>query len=200
MVTSLKKSKYEKYSKAILPYLKKEKNQKYLSAFLTIGASIFFILFAINPTISTIVKLRKEISDNKLLDKALTQKINNLSALNSSYEDIKADIPLIEDALPRKPDAPILVAQIQKLAQDSGLSIDSVTVSPMNLIVGNSTKSSSFEFSITVGGQYNDFSRFLDYLITMQRALTVSSVLITENESQSHIVSGVIKGSAYFKK
>src|SRR3989344_6152026 len=131
MVTSLKKIKYEKYSKAILPYLKKEKNQKYLSAFLTIGASIFFILFAINPTISTIVKLRKEISDNKLLDKALTQKINNLSALNSSYEDIKADIPLIEDALPRKPDAPILVAQIQKLAQDSGLSIDSVTVSPM---------------------------------------------------------------------
>ncbi len=200
MKITLKTENYEKYYKALLPHLKKDKNQKYLTVFLTIGVSIFFILFAINPTLSTIAKLKKEISDNRQLDEKLTQKIENLSSLGSAYEEIQDDLPYIEAAIPKKPEAPTLIAQIQSLAKEAGVSTNSIQVSPMNLIVSESSRGSMFVFSISAEGQYNDFSRFLSYLITMQRALTIESVQITETDFQSHIVNGIIKGSAFFKK
>ena len=200
MKLSLKKEGYDKYSKALVPYLKNTENQKYISVFLTIGASIFFILFAINPTISTIARLTKEVADNKTLENNLSKKIENINSLGSLFPDIEQDIPLIEDAVPIRPDAPTLVAQIQKLADESAITIGSVEVSPINLTANQGTSSSTFDFSMTIGGQYNDFSRFLDYLVTMQRALSINSILITKIQSEGRLVSGVLKGTAYFKK
>lgn len=189
----------EKYSKIVMPYLKNTQNQKYLTLFLTIGASIFFILFAINPTISTIAKLKKEIADSKLIEQKMSEKINNLSKLNSAYPQIQNDIVYITDAVPQKPDAPSLVGQVQKMAQESGVSIGNIVISPINLTSQN-PNNSSFKFTITVGGQFNDFSRFLEYLVNMQRALTIDSVIINRAQSDSHEVIATIKGSAYFKK
>lgn len=194
-----KNENFEKYSKTIMPYLKNTKNQNYVTIFLTIGASIFFILFAINPTISTIAKLKKEISDSKLLDQKMSEKINNLSALTSEYPKIENDLSYIKDAVPQKTDAPNLIGQMQKLAEESGVSIGNIEISPINLTSGNPAVN-SFNFTVTIGGQFNDYSRFLDYLVGMQRALTVDSVLINKVQSDNHAVTATIKGSAYFKK
>lgn len=189
----------EKYLKVVTPYLRNTQNQKYLTLFLTIGTSIFFILFAINPTISTIAKLKKEISDSRILDQKMSEKINNLSYLNSAYPQIENDISYITDAVPQKSDAPVLIGQMQKLAQEAGVSIGNITISPVSLTSSNPSIN-SFNFTVTVGGQFNDFSRYLEYLITMQRALTIDSVLINKTESDSRAVTAIINGAAYFKK
>lgn len=194
-----KNENFAKYSKIVMPYLKNTQNQKYLTLFLTIGTSIFFILFAINPTISTIAKLKKEIADSKLLDQKMSEKINNLSNLNSAFPEIQSDISYITDAVPQKPDAPSLIGQVQQLAQESGVSIGNIVISPVNL-TSSSLNAGSFNFTITIGGEFNDFSRFLEYLITMQRALTIDSVMINKAQADTRTVTATIKGSAYFKK
>lgn len=189
----------EKYSKAIMPYLKNTKNQNYLTIILTIGASIFFFLFAINPTISTISKLQKEIEDNKLLDQKMSQKINNLSSLTTSYAEIEDDIPFLKDAVPQNPSTTDLIGQIQTLASQANLTIGVVEISPVNLTSLN-PKINSFNLSITASGQFNDTSRFINDLISMQRALTITSTQITRSNGSDHSVIVNIKAVAYFKK
>ena len=195
-----KNIKYEKYYKDILPYLRKEKNQQYLTVILTLGATIFFALFAINPTISTIVKLRREINDSRFVEKKLSEKINNLSILSTQYQSIQEDLPFVFDAIPKMPEAPTLVAQIQSIAQESSVEISKLDVSSINLISEDASTSSSFAFEIIGQGDYDNLQKFTSDLISMQRILSVNSISITKDTETDQNLEINIKGSAYFKK
>jgi len=199
MKTVFKTSNFDKYYKDLVPYLKKEKNQQYFTIILSLTASIFFIVFAINPTISTIVNLRKQLTDAQFVDERLTQKINNLSSLSQQYQTIEGDIPLILDALPEKPEAPTLVGQIQTIGEDSSVQVNDIEILPINLSVKNSTTSSSFEFNVTGEGSSTNIQEFLKNLISMQRAVSITSIQFVENSNGENL-SFVIKGLAYFKK
>ena len=195
-----KNMEYEKYYKYILPYLRKEKNQQYFTVILTLGATIFFALFAINPTISTIVKLRREINDSRFVEKKLSEKINNLSNLSSEYQNIQKDLPFVLDAIPDKPEAPTLVAQIQSIANDYSVVISKFDVASINLITQDASKSSSFAFEITGQGDYENLQKFSSDLINIQRIISVDSLSITEDTQTDQNLEINIKGSAYFKK
>lgn len=194
-----KNIKYEKYYKDVLPYLKKEKNQKYFAVILTLGASIFFALFAINPTLSTIARLQKEVSDTKLVDQGLSQKINNLSLLSQAYNEIETDISYVTDAIPKNAEAPTLIAQIQSVAQNSEVIISNLSVSPIDLTAETSTISSSFTFEFGAQGDYESFNKFLDGITNMQRLISVDSFSITK-DPKTQALDLTIKGSAFYKK
>lgn len=202
-----KNIKYEKYYKDILPYLKKDRNQQYLGIILTFTATIFFALFAINPTLSTIAKLRKEVMDSKLVDQKLSEKINNLSLLSSAYQDIKDDIPFVIDAIPTRPEAPTLVAQIKSIAKNSEVSLSGLNISPVSLVAKDSTNSSAFTFEFSAKGDYEKINKFISDLVDMQRIVFIDRISISrsnpESESKSQSDNNLdtnIKGSVYFKK
>ncbi len=192
--------KYEKYYNDLLPYFKKEKNQKYFTVILTLGASIFFALFAINPTLSTISGLRKEVQDSKFVEQKLSQKINNLSSLSNGYQNIQKDVTYINDAIPLQPEAPLLVAQIQSIAQDSGVSVTDLKVLSVNLVSQTASSSSSFGFELTIKTNYEGLLAFTSSLINMQRVVSVDSISITKTEEADQNLEIEIKGSAFFKK
>lgn len=200
MKNIFKNIKYDRYYKEILPYLKKEKNQQYFAVILTLGASIFFALFAINPTISTIAHLRREVLDSKSVEKKLSDKINNLSSLSQEYQNIQKDIPYILDAIPNKPESLILAAQIQSIAQSSAVTISDIEVSPMSLDVLESTNSSSLTFTLSANGSYEDIKKFVSSLIDMQRIVSVDAISVSKTDIADDKVNLSIKGSSYFKK
>lgn len=199
MKSIFKESNFEKYYKDLIPYFKKEKNQNYLMITLTICTSIFFFLFAINPTLSTIAKLKKQISDAQVVEKKLSEKINNLSSLSQAYEDIKPDLPLVMDAIPDSAMAPSLVGQIQALAKNSSITITDVNISSVNLNSRNSNVSSPVGFSATGVGSYENIQKFLSDLTNMQRVLSVNSIQMSKS-IESGDIEIVIKGQGYFKK
>jgi len=194
-----KNIKYEKYYKDILPYLKKEKNQQYLTAILTLGATIFFALFAINPTLSTIAKLKREIADSRFVEQQLTEKISNLSRLSTQYQNIQQDLPFILDAIPQRPEAPTLVAQIQSIAQESSVGISKLDVAPIKLATQDASISSSFVFELTGQGDYDGLQKFIQDLSDMQRLVSVDSISITKDTSSGVGLELNLKGSAFFK-
>lgn len=191
--------KYEKYYKDILPYLKKQKNQEYFMVILTLGAAIFFALFAINPTLSTIVKLRKEIEDSKFVESALTKKVNNLSSLSTQYSEIQSDIPIILDAIPEQPQAPTLVGQIQTIAQTSSVSIEVLDVSEVGLTEEGASESSKFSFNLTATSTYENLKKFISDLVSMQRIVSLEKITLTKN-TDSESLQLDLQGTAYFKK
>ncbi|MEK9175884.1 MAG: type 4a pilus biogenesis protein PilO [Patescibacteria group bacterium] len=200
MKTIFKKSEYEKYYRGILPYLKEEKNQKYLTIILTFGASIFFLLFAISPTLSTITKLKKEIADSRFVEEKLSQKINSLSSLSQAYQNVEGDISFVTDAVPDKPESPILTAQLQAVAKNSSVSLTNIDINPIDLTDKKATSSSSFRFEILASGEYADLKQFINNLKNMQRVISIDTISITKGTDVNSGIDLNIKGTAYYKK
>lgn len=193
-------SNYEKYYKDLVPYIKKEKNQKYIAIILSLSASIFFLLFAVSPTVSTIVNLRKQISDATFVQQKLSEKINNISTLSQQYIQIQNDISYVVDAVPQNPQIPTLVGQIQAIGQQSSVSLSNVQVSPVALTSGGSANSSSFTFEITGNSSFANIQSFLSNLTSMQRAMSVIAIQISKNSNETDSLDFTIRGKAYFKK
>jgi Tfp pilus assembly protein PilO len=200
MKNKFKKINYDRYYKELLPHLKKEKNQKYFTIILTFTASIFFLIFAINPTLSTITKLRKEVADNKFVDQRLTLKIKNLSSLFQAYQALAEDLPIILDAVPEKAEAPTLIAQIQSIAKNNQVNISNLSISPIQLNNQTATSSSSFTFEVNANSTYPNVYSFMSDLSSMQRVVTIDSISMVKSSEANSNIQLNLKGTAYYKK
>jgi len=198
-ITSKNKN-YEKYYKDLVPYLKKEQSQKYLFITLSICASIFFLIFAINPTLSTIANLKKQINDATFIEEKLSQKVKNLSSLSQEYQTIQEDIPYVLDAIPQSPKVPTLVGQIRALGEQSSVQITNIEILPVALTSNNPSSNANFAFSVVGNSSFLNTQTFLKNLTNMQRVLSISSIQISKNSELEDQVDFVFKGSAYFKK
>lgn len=185
------------YSKFI-PKLKEERTQKFTTIILTVITLSLFGLFAINPTISTILKLRKELDDNNFVDQKLQDKINNLSTLQKKYIVLQNDLPVIFAAIPQSPEVPLIVAQIQAIAKNSNTAIENFQSFEVEVPTKSASRNySSFSFALSAGGTYNDLYRFLTQLSNMQRVVAIELLSLTK-KSVSNSMELSIKGKAFF--
>lgn len=92
----------------------------------TFFALAFFGIFAIKPTITTIIELRKKLADNKLVSEQLNLKIQSLSALQSQYQELNSDLPIVFDAIPQSPHTTQLLSQVLGLARQKNVSVSSI--------------------------------------------------------------------------
>ena len=184
-----------------MPNLKQEKAQKFTSVVLTFIALSFFGLFAINPTISTIVRLRRELTDNHFTEKQLTQKINNLSSLGRQYQVLEADIPYVTASMPKDPQISLLVAQLQSLAKDAGVDLSGLQTFQVEVTTPKTAqkKFSSFTFSLIAEGGYNNILKLIDSISNMQRVVSLDIIAINRKSDQSGTIQLSLKGTAYFK-
>ncbi len=185
------------YSK-FFPNLEEERTQKFTTIILTVITLSLFGIFAINPTISTILKLRRELDDNNFVDKKLQEKINNLSSLQKKYIILQNDLPIIFAAVPKGPEVPLLVAQIQAIAKNNNIAIENFQSFEVEVPTKSASRNySSFSFALSAGGTYNDLYRFLTQLSNMQRVVAVE-LLSLSKKSISNSMELSIKGRAFF--
>lgn len=195
-----KKLKENKYLE-LLPDLKQEKTQKFTTIVLTLIALSFFGIFAINPTISTIVSLKKQLSDSQFTEQQLRQKIENLSSLGQQYQTMQQDIPYIMASLPTDPEISLLIGQIQSISRNSGVQLTGVQTLQVEIVTPKTSqkKYSTFSFSVSTEGSYENTSRFISSLINMQRVVSLDIIALNKKADQSGIIQLNIKGTSYFK-
>lgn len=187
-----------KYSQ-FLPNFKEEKTQKFTTLIFTFIALSFFGFFAISPTISTITELNKELDDNTLVDQKLGQKINNLTILQQKYTSLQPDLPIILGAIPKNPEVPLFAAQVQAIANDSNVALDSFQT--FEVEVNNNPdprQYSNFTFALTAEGTYNDLSIFLSNLSNMQRIAGVDILSLIKRSGTSNFLQLTLKGKTFF--
>lgn len=193
-------SKFKKSKAANYFYLlKNEKNRKYFIVGLTISTSLFFLLFAINPTLSTIATLTKQLDDLKVVDESLQTKIANMDSLQARYQVIEPDLELIEEAIPGEPSSVELTGQIQQAATTSNVTLLNITLSDIDYSEAVEIPTQTYPVTIVAEGTYSNISDFLDKLFTMQRIITFNQVSIDRN-IQTGGLSVSIKAAAYFNK
>ena len=194
-IKGIKKEQYEKYLE-LIPDLKKEKAQKYITIVLTLATAIILGLFAINPTFSTIANLQKQIDDNNFVQQKLQQKINNLAVLQEKYSSLQPDLSIVYDAIPKTTMVPIFIAEVQSIAKNSSLTITSLQTSEVKL--SNQTpNNSSFNFTITANGTYQNMVKFLDTISHFQRIVAIKDISIS---TQSNALMLSFQGTVYFKQ
>lgn len=183
----------------LLPDFKAEKAQKFTTLILTFFALSFFGLFAINPTISTIAELNKQLEDNKVVDEKLAQKISNITTLQQKYTALQPDLPIIFASIPKMPEIPLFVAQIQAVAANSNITLETLQTFPIDVNKNPVQRQfSSYSFALTADGNYNDLSNFLSGLSSMQRIVEVDIISLTRKSGVSNSLQLTLKGKTFF--
>lgn len=195
---NLQKKKYFE----MLPDFKEERTQKFTTLVFTIIALSFFGLFAISPTLSTIANLNKQLSDSKFVDQELQSKINNLYLLQQTYGQLTPDMPYVLDSFPKNPQVPLLIAQLQSLAQSTNVAITGLQT--FEIEIPNSSVNTkeyyAFSFSISANGSYESISKFIDSMIKMQRIVSINILSLSRNSGEGPPTQLNFKGTAYFKQ
>ena len=199
MKNNLKNIANYKYFETLID-VKSKRTIQFTYLTLTIVALIFFGIFAINPTLSTIAKLQKELSDNQFVDQQLQTKINNLSTLQTSYANLQPDISVIDEAVPKTPQAPILIAQIQSVANETNISILNAQVLPVQLSQATGTQTNgSFSFTVLGQGSEDNIYKFISNLANMQRIISLDQITVTRQDDGTGNFQASIRGSGLFK-
>lgn len=196
------KQRYLKDIKLLSP-IADEKVQQYAFVVFTVVALSVFGLFAISPTITTILELRKKLEDSELVNQQLAQKLTNLSSLQQAYANLGTDLETVNKAIPTHPDVARLIGQLQTIATEENVSIQELQSFPAPIYEPKKKKGKdkypSFEFSVEVTGTYNNLQSFLKQLTAFERIVTVTSVGVEKDSSQEEILEMTIKGKAYYK-
>lgn len=174
--------------------------KKFLSIVLTLAALSFFGIFAINPTVSTIVRLQKEVSDSELVYNQLDLKIKNLSELRKQYSLLQNDLSAVTNAIPAEPNVHLLFAQIQAAGQQSNVAIKKLQNSEVEVLKNDKSSPKqyySYNFSIAGDGTFQSISDFVKTVTNMQRIIDIDVFSIT-GEGQS--LGFNIQGVAFFKE
>lgn len=186
--------------------MKKENKQAFTSIVLTLIALSFLGFFAINPTVTTIIQLRKELEDNRILEKKLEQKIINLSRLQQSYKELSPRIPTVLLAVPLEPTATLLAGKIQAIAQESGVSLSRLQIYQIELVrTGLDPKKKvqealypSFTFSLGVEGDAASIAQFLSSVVNFDRIITLDSFSVTKDQAVPGNTILSVQGKTYF--
>lgn len=181
---------YSRYYKKIRPIFRKPKVKAYTMLVLSLFTMSFFGVFAIRPTLKTIVHLQKEIKDKKLVKKALEEKIVNLSLAKEEYRKIENDLSLISKALPREPQFSSLLKDLETLAQETGVTISAVRLEEIKLTEKNQISSKKISSSLNLSGSYPSCKDFLNRLLNSTRIYTISDFEVRSNSKEER---GVVK-------
>lgn len=196
---NLSVAKYRDYLK-LLPSMQKENTRIITTLILTFFAMSFFGIFAINPTLSTIVTLKKQLSDSIFVHDALTQKITNLSSLQQQYNALSSDLPNIFAAIPQSAEAPNLMGQIAALSQAAKVQVLSTSISSIQLLGEDiSSNKSSYTFSLRIQGPYGALINFIKDLSNIDRIISLESISVSKDSKQTDLGLEII-GRAYFQK
>lgn len=185
--------------------MKEKRFQAITMLILTLLALSLFGLFAIGPTITTIAELKRQLTDRKKVDEQLRTKIQNLSVLGQKYLAIQNDLTTLDNALPKNPNIPLLIGQIQSVAQDSNVVISQLQTSETPLgaqgqkqATDTVNKPTPIVFSTTIEGSLANIQTFIQNLTQFNRIVTIDEVSTNQSSAQGNQGQAQINGKAYF--
>lgn len=181
---------------------------------LTLVLSLFvmavFIVFALRPTIVSIVTLKKTIAESQSTLKKLDAKVTNLQRAATQLESIKPYLPMLNTNIPNTGAmySPLTLA-VENLALQNEVQLESDSLGATLLFsrllapfVPNKNQSVvALPFTARVSGSYPNVLAFLTKLLEMERIIMVDSITITKEAGTKSSSGGValnVSGNAYY--
>lgn len=171
----------------------------------------FFLAFAIRPTFATIAKLYKEIEESQKTLAALETKVKTLNKANDLMGKITPLLEKIDNGIPtEEAGTQDLTASLELLAQQAGVSIESITVggtllnsTTMNpYVLDKKGEVMELPYSIRVSGPFTSCMQMLQNMFRVARIASIENVSIGKEGTKkqtSQLTTGMtISGTAYY--
>ncbi len=154
----------------------------YLELILSLGTIVIFSIYAIKPTVLTIVELNNEIKSKENTVLLLTQKISNLKIASNLLQKESQNLEIIDDAVPTGANVEQLVKQIEKIALDNSVAIRNFSSANI-FLKGNSDKKveSELPVSFSITGNYQNLFQFLQTIENLRRPFRIDSFVFNSN-------------------
>ena len=194
---------YSRYFTYIKPLTKLPVVRTYGSTIFTLLVTLIFILFAIKPTVETILVLQKKLEDSNQILKKVNQKAADLSLGKVNFE--KLDPKFKSKVAAAIPDTVSLKSIIQILEQTAKLreaSVSAIQIQP--LVLETKTDSplgtlSEVSFTFNAEGGYKNLILLLKDLKSSDRLISINSLSLSKLSEETGLIMS-ITGKAYYIK
>ncbi len=202
-----------RYYTYIKPILRNPVVKTYSPVVFSLITVTLFIIFAIKPTISTIISLQKSINEKQQILKQLEEKENSLTVGKSNYQRLSPKVrEQLRTQIPSAISIPCLITNLRTLAALNEASISGLQFQP-TLLEGKSdcppqeedlrnlNKNISLgEIDITFNtlGSYSQLTKFLNSLNQSNRLISIQNVNFNKQQEAGLIMS--INAKAYYIK
>ena len=145
----------------------------------------FFIIFAIKPNLETAFKLNKELSELKKIDITYNNVISQIVDTQSVLLQHRDDIALLHQALPDTPQLNKVVSDIQTAASTSGVLVDKLNVSTLDLSHQNNKTMKNYIVTLYTTSDFPSVKTFIDTFFTQRRLKLIKRAEIGKETQQS---------------
>lgn len=194
---------YSRYFTYIKPVIRAPIIRTYGHTIFTLLIIIIFIVFAIRPTVETIVVLQKKLASSREILEKVNQKASNLSQGKANLD--KLDPELKSKLAAAIPDIVSLKSVIQTLEQTARkyeASVSALQIQPLVLETKMDQRVGSLSevtFTFNVEGEYQNLISLLQDLKKSSRLISIDSLSLSKlSEGRGLIMS--ISGKAYYIK
>lgn len=191
---------YSRYFTYIQPVLKIPIVKSYGGIILNLLALAIFILFAIKPTVETILVLQKKLEDSNQVLEKISQKSENLSLAKKNYSSMDSTVKSkIQTAVPTSVSLKTLTTSLEDAASRNEASISALQIQPLTIQSMSSTdkKLKEVSFTYNVEGSYTNLVNILKELQTTVRVISINGLTLNKTESNSNLLMSVT-GKAYY--
>lgn len=193
-----------RYYTYVKPFLKNKVVRTYSSVIFTLLTISIFAVYAIRPTVLTIISLQKSIVEQQALAEKLKIKVNSLSLGKSNYERIDPDTKnKLINLIPIAPNLPRVLYSLSQMAEQnqatlSGIQFQPIDLDPINPVPNKNAVLSELDITFSFQGRYSQHVVILNELKKLDRLIEIQSVTMNRQEANSILMT--ITGKAKFLK
>lgn len=194
---------YSRYATYIKPITRLPIIKNYGPSIFTLLTISVLILFAIKPTVETILVLQKKLADSDAILKKVTDKANNLSLGKKNYDNLDQNIKeKISTSVPDTADLKSVIQTLEQVAKTHEASISALQIQPLVIETKlNDQLGTLSEISLTFNteGDYQSLTALLQDLKNSSRLMSIDSVSLSKTSEGNSIIMS-LSGKAYYLK
>lgn len=195
-------------------YYAKPNIKIYLELMLSLTTIIVFSIFAIKPTILTIIELNKEIQTKEDIIAGINQKLIDLQKANDIMQNEVEKLAKIDAAIPSSASPENIILEMERLAAKSSLQILNLSMSEVTIMgneklkkkgVGDLEKlpleANELPFTVSLSGSYQNLILLISDIENQIRPVKIDSLTInTSITDEGKVLILTITGRLPFVK
>lgn len=179
-------SSYGRYYTFIRPVARNKYIRTYSSLAFSLVAVMIFAIFAIKPTVTTILVLEQRINEQRQIADGLKKKSQNLTLGKQNLEKIDSQtLDKLNALLPSKTDITTIGESVSSIARQNGASVSAIQFQPTDL-KGQPSKlnpnpsQNEVSFVLNLTGSYDQLLVALTNLLNSPRLVQIDSVTLSQ--------------------
>lgn len=194
---------YSRYFTYIKPLTRLPIIKTYGPAIFSLLTISVFVVFAIRPTLETILVLQKKLTDADKIIAQIKEKTDNLSKGRENYQLLSQDIKnKIRASVPDNIDIKSLSQILEVSAKTNEASISALQIQPLileNKANENKNQLGEILFTFNIEGSYSTLTSVLRDLKLSNRLISIDKLNFNKVAEGKNIIMS-INGKAYFLK